>query len=489
MGCKALPVIVLDFKQKNEQYDLLSEMLFFDCLKLPRGYSYEYFGDFDPLKLPKLSSDKEYFILYGDVSLKSVPEKELMNVSFNRAIICGNFRCSKYKKFLPYIVKGVYDCSGYKGYITETTVFPYKVGVINCEYSIDSLDILLNKIPKGLKKLIVQPGLLKLDLNKDKEKVESARRFFNKYPDLIVCDSREKLFLKQELEKLEKTKENTVEKNLNIVKNKTVKKHEIKKIDVDFDKKDILNFLAKKPEFQNIDQIERMVGIILSEKRSNSVNTYFCLRQEDKVPVKCINIKDLDNLVIELRSLLKNEEEIISDKPENSVVQVKQDIEQEKENNVIHVTSIKIDKYISEDIWKRVVKSCHKQKSKEMLYDINRVNINPLDMEYQGPVQALENHEYITFPRIKREYGCTLSQSCDLNRNKDRKRLVWTVGDGPDGLVFVAVDFVPEHDGTTRIRTAYFDLLDRASKRQTFTSEQLSKMINVEKFIRKDFLR
>jgi hypothetical protein len=225
-----------------------------------------------------------------------------------------------------------------------------------------------------------------------------------------------------------------------------------------------------------------------------SMNNDTNINQYDTVSGKCILFGQLEYVMSNLDSYIKVQQEREKQQQQNKTIKQQQVVKEQKPelkpDTSVKVASIVIDKYIPVDVWKSVEKSCHKKNSEKILYDINLVNLNPLDMESQGAVQALQDDgKFITLPTIKREYGCTLSQSCDSNRSRDRKRLVWTVGDGPNGLVFVAKGFVEQHVGSPKVWNAYNSLLEQTSKKQTFSKEFLESCINISDFIKNGYMR
>ena len=221
-----------------------------------------------------------------------------------------------------------------------------------------------------------------------------------------------------------------------------------------------------------------------------ALNSDKSIKQINTVSGKCILSGQFEYVLSVLDSHIKIQQER-EQQQQNKIVQpvVKEQKIEQKPDTSIKVATIKIDKYIPNDIWKSVEKSCHKKNAEKVLYDINTINLNPLDMESQGAVQAIQDGKLVIYPTIKREYGCTLTQSCDSNRNKDRKRLVWTVGDGPNGPVFVAKGFVEQHVGSPKVRNAYNNLLEQSSRKQAFSKEYLDECINIADFVKNGYVR
>jgi len=240
--------------------------------------------------------------------------------------------------------------------------------------------------------------------------------------------------------------------------------------------------LCKKYQKFSDEQLRKFIQQALNSNKN--------IKQIDTVSGKCVLFEQLEHVLSILDSYIKKQQER-EQQQQNKIVQpvVKKQKTELKPDTSIKVATIKIDKYIPNDIWKSVEKSCHKKNAEKVLYDINTVNLNPLDMESQGAVQAIQDGKLVILPNIKREYGCTLTQSCDSNRNTDRKRLVWTVGDGPNGPVFVAKGFVEQHIGSPRVWNAYNNLLEETSKKQTFSKEYLDGCINIADFIKNGYVR
>ena len=120
-------------------------------------------------------------------------------------VIIGDIDCSGYKtpksatdlstlfKILPLGIIGKLICSGWdKNLFAQIDKLPF-ADTIDCSFSINSLDDLIGKLPNGLKTLVVQETLIKPNaLQNDAKKLQSAQKFMETYPNLMIVDAKGK---------------------------------------------------------------------------------------------------------------------------------------------------------------------------------------------------------------------------------------------------------------------------------------------------------
>lgn len=120
-------------------------------------------------------------------------------------VIIGDIDCSGYKtpksatdlstlfKILPLGIIGKFDCSGWdKNLFAQIDKLPF-ADTIDCSFSINSLDDLIGKLPNSLKTLVVQETLIKPNsLQNDAKKLQSAQKFMETYPNLMIVDAKGK---------------------------------------------------------------------------------------------------------------------------------------------------------------------------------------------------------------------------------------------------------------------------------------------------------
>jgi hypothetical protein len=258
-------------------------------------YFYNYIGDFDPLDLPYGEFNKEHpLIIYGDVDLRKYRPQNTKIPPFENVFVRGNFYCSKHVKIFPDIVAhGIFDCSNCgKDYIDKYTKLPLAMSEMNCEYSINELKVLFGKLPKQLKKIIVEKNLISKDnLLNNPEKMLAARQFVNMYPDIVVTDKTGKFVLDSILHDIDNPKIDVQEPKIKEIE------IEIQKIPLktnnDIDINDITLFVNKHEEFDKYnltdDEIKRFIKIVFSDSRANCVKKYQKMRQDGEV-VSCVDI-------------------------------------------------------------------------------------------------------------------------------------------------------------------------------------------------------
>jgi len=115
---------------------------------------------------------------------------------------------------------------------------------------------------------------------------------------------------------------------------------------------------------------------------------------------------------------------------------------------------------------------------------INEINLDIVDdFNYQGGAKIIKDGILTVSSTVKKENGCVLVQSCDSDTSNDRKRLVWSVGDGPKGPVIVCMGFFEEHAETIKRYKVYSECLKASSKRRSFSDNELSKYKKVSELL------
>lgn len=441
----------------------------------------------NPLQLPEITEEFGFYLIYESVNIRGfMPQKGTQMPFFKHVAVKGDFVASKHIQIFPFLVTdGIFDCSNCgKDYITEDTTLPIFAEKMDCSYSIRSLDVLLDKLPQKIEELIVQPDLISKQAMKDPNNLESALKFMSMYKHVKVYSRKGNINLQNSVaeyfldkiipERQKPTSANPKTKEIAIkpeVMDKKVSGQHI-------DKRDILDLCKQDAEISALDlsndDLNRYIRIILSDQRRNGINKTVKLR-EDGVPVACADASDWNLIRQEILALQNQEtqkkEEEKQKQPQNKQV---------KPDKVVKTTQeykpVKITKYITKNQLKQI--SIGRQRS--VLDAINKINIDPADfVNYQGPVWVLKDGVLTNVQTVEKENGCTLVQSVDSNTNNDRKRLVWTVGDGPNGVVIVCMGVLNEHGETMKKYNKYSELLRETSKRRTFTEQDLEKYRDV----------
>lgn len=451
-----------------------------------------YIGEFDPLNLPYGEFNQDHpLIIDGDVDLRKYrPQKNDNIPSFKHVFVRGNFYCSKHVKIFPDMVAhGVFDCSNCgKNYIDKDTQLPLAMSEMNCEYSITGLDVLFGKLPKQLKKIIIEKNLIsKENLLENPEKLEIARRFFVMYPNIIVTDKSNKFVLSSVLHDIDSPKVEVIEpikKEIKVeVENVPIK------TDSDIDINDIILFVNKHEEFDKFnlgdDEIKRFIKIVLSDSRANGVKKYQKMRQDGEI-VSCVDKSAWPKIHQDLLKLIQDSRKVKEEKKKKTQDKPKE--ETPKTESIEITKPIVIEKYISSKDLKDIRRLSGQRGADSVLAAINEINLDPMSIiNYEGPVQILKDGKVVVSSTIRKRKGATLVQSIDSNTTTDRKRVVWTVGYGPDNeIIIVCVGVVGKHSETIKEYNKYKPLMESSRERQVFTKQELDEYLKVSELLSVD---
>ncbi|MCR4917422.1 MAG: hypothetical protein K5912_00565, partial [Alphaproteobacteria bacterium] len=228
------------------------------------------------------NDNKHYMCLVGPVDVYNLPYEEYgnnsvltligdVNVSkynpnntpgknppkFSNVLVFGDFECSNqfHINIFPEKVGGKFICKNTikkdKRLINEDTILPKSCEFIDLSYSIDSLDILIDKMPKDTRFLVVQDILIKQkSLQNNEIKLNSAKRFQERYPNIIVTNANGNIILSNVLNDIENQKQD-VKQEIVIPKKKPEQKIDkvIEKSNSDLDRKDILSLCRGNDKF------------------------------------------------------------------------------------------------------------------------------------------------------------------------------------------------------------------------------------------------
>lgn len=422
-----------------------------------------------------------YIRINGDLDLrKFIDKKSKFDDSCLRNVVVNDdFYCSKYSKVFPYVVGGTFDCSSLgKDYITKDTILPI-TEKINCAYSITDFDVLMDILPTNdtnddeldattVKTLIVEPKLIKKKfLTENKQHFLNVCNFISRYPYVTVIDTDGNNLLDVLVEKYcdiktKKQQQPTIIK----IETETVQETIEPKIQGQhLEVKEILADLRKIQEYNiySDEKLDRLIRAVLSNQRKNGIQKK-PLQRADGVKVTCIDASQIDLVRQDLQNIIKEREKTVE---EITPVKQQETIKpQPKKREPIHIK-----KYITPDILKKIEKSS-KQNVNLVLQAINEVNLDPLEMQFQGPVHIIKDGKETVSATVTLESGCCLVQSIDSSNYTDPKRVVWGVADGPDGLIIISIGY-REHHNTKKASNLYADLRNQALKKQTYTQQEL----------------
>ncbi len=479
-------ICVIMMRDKTKQEPLFSEKI--------EDYNIRMLSD----RAKTITLNEEWRLgIYGDIDVRNlVTDKNdsLDDSFFEWLVVFGNFTCSKYSKNFPVIVAGRFDCSGLgKDYIDKDTFIPL-TREINCAYSIRDLDVFMDIFDDDLRKkyietLIVEPKLVKKKfLVENEEHLINVLNFVNKYPKIKVVDVNGVLLsdtLPQAIKEIEERKNKQDKKELAQVYEHFKEFFEAKVDEKHLDKNDIyIKCRQNNPEFDNIpdDELKRLIQIVLSDRRRNGIKKTK-MRREDGVNIVCIDVADLPLVYTDLQLLLQEraDSKIMEEKP---VINQREIIEPVKEISESVLQPVKIKKYITFAQYKDVIGSSGLENANMVLRAISEININPLEMQFLPQVNnkklfILKDGELSLSDTVKKETGACIVQSIDSSLGDDKKRLVWRVADGPDGLIFVCVKFFPDHS-SPKVRHIYRQICKNVAKKVKYTDQDLKGFLDVD---------
>ena len=450
-----------------------------------------------PLELVELAIKHKYmFTVLGDIDVSHYkPTKDNPVPSFRRIATLEKFIGSRYIKELPICVHELDLTKCGKDFLTPDVVWPEVIYVLNCAYAIQSLDVLFDKIPETVTEIIVEAKLIKPSvLMEDKEKLLIATKFANAYPNIIIRDPANKYELHSVLIDIAQQKIDTTNKKQ---KEQSIQEKETiltsKKIDGQhIDVNDILELCQKDEDINghnlSEDDLKRQIRFVLNSSDLEKTS----MTRQDGVNVNCVDYSTwpvVRRKILDLLKVKKAGDKFMEKRSATNTEPKPEPISQQinKEKTTKEREPIDIQKYISDSLLKKIKKSSGQDKFKNILLAINEINLDIIDdFNYQGGAKIIKNGTLTMSQTVKKENGCVLVQSCDSNANNDRKRLVWTMGDGPKGPVIVCMGFFEAHMETHKKYNPYKDCLRAASKRRYFSEKELSEYRNVNDILNDD---
>ena len=429
-------------------------------------------------------------LLQGDVNVSYFkPTQTEETPDFRRIAVRGRFVGSKHIKHLPMGATELDLSKCGKNFIDADTVLPMAVNSINCAYCVQSLDILVDKIPQTVKEIIVEPNLIKPSfLLQNSDKLSAAIKLAVAFPQAYIYDTSRKYELHDVLDDIANQME-TINNQQPVVQ-KVEQEPEINKLSdkvagQHIDIKDIIDLCKQDSAFDdfdtNSDDFKRKIRFVLSNTAELDKEL---MSRADGTVANCIDSAAwpvVRQKLLDLFDVKKAADKVATTQNSTDTEQKTNTVVSKPAINAQNVKEpIDIPKYISESLLKRAKKSSGPDKLRNILLAINEINLDIADdFNYQGAVKIIKNGAMTVSSTVKKENGCALAQSCDSNTNNDRKRLVWTMGDGPNGPVIVCMGFFEEHGETIRRHKPYDECLKAASKRSSFSAKELSKYKNV----------
>ena len=341
------------------------------------------------------------------------------------------------------IIDGRFDCSDFT--INQDTVLPDGITELVCVHSVQDLGVLIGKLPKSVTKVVVRSAILNAISKEQGGKLEIAKQFITKYPNVVVTDDK-KLNLSEIIK--QKT-EPVIEKE---AQKKQAQKPEAEQIKIktnDWLSTDEITDMCTKDialSFMTPEQIKRKIRAAKSNASFIGITVQKMQRAEDGVIVDCVYYGDVPKIV----QFIANETHISTKtikEPKKKIKQqtdTKTETQEKKSKKFVESKEIKtviIKKYIKKNVWTKISNYCGKDIGKLLAFlrDIQVINVRPTDTQGKQ-VYYIENDELILSQNIKLKTAKRLTQSfATLN---DRYRTIWAMKQD----TFIAIDFFSEHE-------------------------------------------
>ena len=355
------------------------------------------------------------------------------------------------------VIYGEFDCSTCT--INSDTVLPKQISTLICKHSINNLDVLVGILPLSLKKVVVRPAIInavKDSIKKnatDDSAYQSAIRFMDAYPNIMVTDG------KKTLAEIIQEHKNTQE----VAKPKVATQAPITpQIEVQTDEWLSVNDLvpvcqaALGPDIlARLDKdLKRYIRQALNVKSGIKIETRE-MQRADGTRVKCIRREDA-NLVVEqvAQSVLSQDKteskDTKPDKVTRKTTSVPKTASEPRKYYIDNreIERIKIKKYISKAAWGQILSKVGKNMNAlvDILQDIENINVNPaLAHTASGQVVFIKDGAVQVSPTVGFKNGRCLAQG--FGTLDDRPRIVW----GICGNTFVCQNFYPAHEGKVKL--------------------------------------
>ncbi len=429
-----------------------------------------------------------YFKFSGDLNAEDIVFKNTDNSWISNLTVTGTFKCDKHNKIFPAKV-GTLDCYNLrKNYITPDTQLP-EAKVINCAYSVTGFDVLMDILPSGLRHLIVEPGMIRLEPNPQnpdapirKLRLATAREFRKKYPRLKITDTNGKN-LSDILKRLDnegnlkpikkpKTAPKPRTTPTNTLPNQIIGQH--------LSVPDLIMFCRTIPDKygkdkfpENNDLKDPITRALLSGKLKTKK---FVIARDGHTKIQVIDISEFELFTTILDQVIVEDEKAkamkqVAKQTVHVVMPQKQQTVQPTKTNEQNQT--KIVKYIQPSVFDEIVSDVNYKFAMQVLHDIESVNTDPSD-------PTIKNNTSLnsTAPtKITKAGGCYIKQT-----NGKEKTIIWIVAQDENGnKIFVCQGFFKKNT-----RPKKFILQQGSRKLQTFTKEELNDYISVSSLIEFD---
>ncbi len=388
-----------------------------------------------------------------DIDLFELPYNEFNEQSplwILNDVDMGKSKNRAWPNFKNVKIFGSFDCSNFT--ITPDTVLPECFDTLICKHSISDLEILINLLPKDFLTLskpciIVRPAILNNIKNNKGAALSIARRFAEKYPNIIVTDTKQVLSeILTSIDKITEKQATTPKKE-----QQSTKKNDIKQKTAEWLSTDEMaeHITAQSPEISSLPhkQILRYIQMARSTKSSLKIKTQKLLRA-DGAKISCIHISEtshiikfiLEHIAAHVKTKEKTTSKTITTAKPSQTINIAPKRYFVGQNEIIET---KIEKYISPQAYRDIKTKCKDNTTDllRILNDINVINVNPTDSQGQQ-VLYIQDNELKVSATIKFKHARCLCQG--FGQLDNRSRIVW----GVSGRYFICQKFFSSHNST-----------------------------------------
>ena len=355
------------------------------------------------------------------------------------------------------VIYGEFDCSTCT--INSDTVLPKQISTLICKHSINNLDVLVGILPLSLKKVVVRPAIInavKDSIKKnatDDSAYQSAIRFMDAYPNIMVTDGKKTLAEiiqehknTQEVAKPKIATQAPITPQIEAQTDDWLSVNDLVPVCEEKQGTDLLACLDK--------DLKRYIRQALTKKSNMNVDARE-MKRSDGTVVKCIHKDDIVRVVEYIvQSAVPQDsatatEPVPKKKTVNTSVTPKATTEPRKyyiDNREIE--RVKIKKYISKAAWGQILSKVGKNITAllDILQDIENINVNPaLAHTASGQVVFIKDGAVQVSPTVGFKNARCLAQG--FGTLDDRPRIVW----GICGNTFVCQNFYPAHEGKVKL--------------------------------------
>ena len=416
---------------------------------------------------PNVDFDVDLFDLPYDKATPDDPLVIFFGEDEEKVVDMGKCKNRPWPDFSNVCIAGALDCQDFT--IDANTVLPICFDKLICRHSINDLGVLIGLLPADFMTapeptIVVRSAILNnVKANKDGA-LSTARRFMEKYPNVVVTDEK-KLVLSEIVAEHDRAKSEpviTASTQISVGK-KPAKKNSATTIKDD-------NWLSTEEMVErckeasqliaglSVDQTARYIKMARSVKAGLGLTTTQCARLSDGATITCVHISEVQRVVDYIERAVSEAAVSAANKSEAVKVQKKpvpsaSKVVPRRPKYYIgdkEVKPAKIKKYISKNVFSEIASACSKNTSLllTILNDINVINIAPTDTNGRK-VYYIQDNKVETATSMEFKNVNCFAQGFETRQS--RQRLVW----GISGDCFVCEKFFSDHDSRDKAYQKY----------------------------------